>query len=130
MIVDASALLSILEQEEDAERIARAMGKAGSLSISAATYFETALVIRGRHGDKGEEELDLLARRLQLKIVPFGDGQVGHARRAFRLYGKGRHPARLNFGDCMAYALARESGEPLLFKGDDFSQTDIEAAPY
>lgn len=130
MIVDASALLSILEQEEDAERIARAMGKAESLSVSAATYLETAIVIQGRHSDRGEEELDLLARKLQLKIVPFGEGQVGYARRAFRLYGKGRHPARLNFGDCMSYALAKERDEPLLFKGDDFSKTDIKVAPY
>lgn len=130
MILDASALLSILEQEADAERIARAMGAAKSLSISAATFFETALVICGRHGERGEEELDLLARRLNLNIVPFGDGQIGHARRAFRLYGKGRHPARLNFGDCIAYALAKERNEPLLFKGNDFSKTDIGVVAY
>ncbi len=130
MIVDASALLSILEQENDAERIAHAMGGAASLSISAATLFETALVICGRRGDAGEAELDLLVRKLELRIVPFGDAQVGHARRAFRLYGKGRHAARLNFGDCFSYALAKATGEPLLFKGDDFAQTDIEAAAY
>ena len=130
MIVDASALLSILGQEDDAERIARAMAKAESVSISAATFFETALVVQGRRGDKGEEQLDHLARKLKLDIVPFEGAQVGHARRAFRLYGKGRHPAQLNFGDCMAYALAKHRGEPLLFKGGDFSQTDIEVAPY
>ncbi len=98
--------------------------------ISAPTLLETAMVIEGRIGERGAAELDRLIASLALGITSFTPAQASTAREAFRRYGKRRHPAQLNFGDCMAYALAKERGEPLLFKGNDFSQTDIEAAPY
>lgn len=101
-----------------------------SRSISAATLLEASMVFEGRVGHRGAAELDQLIASLGIAVIPFTQSQAALAREAFRRFGKGRHPARLNFGDCIAYALAKERGEPLLFKGDDFSQTDIEAAIY
>ena len=83
-----------------------------------------------RAGEEGLRDLDLLTAKLQIETVPVTPRQAEIARRAFRQYGKGIHPARLNFGDCFAYALSKETGEPLLFKGEDFGKTDIEAASY
>ena len=101
-----------------------------SRSISAATLLETTMVFEARVGNRGAADLDQLIANLSLEVVPFTPSQAALARDAFRRFGKGRHSARLNFGDCFAYALAKERGEPLLFKGDDFSRTDIEAAAY
>ena len=98
--------------------------------MSSGNLLEAALVAEGRYGDAARSEFDLLVSDLKLEIVSFAPEHVTLAREAFRRYGKGRHPAGLNFGDCMAYALAKERGEPLLFKGEDFSQTDIQAAAY
>lgn len=84
----------------------------------------------GRRSEDGLRDLDLYVARSRMEIAPFTESQAGLAREAFRRYGKGRHPAQLNFGDCMAYALAREAGEELLFKGTDFSLTDIAVAAY
>ena len=95
--------------------------------ISAATLLEAAIVIEIRHGIAGGEKPDQLLRLANVQIEPVTAEQVAIARLAFRLYGKGRHPARLNYGDCFAYALAKAVGEPLLFKGNDFVHTDVEA---
>ena len=130
MIVDSSALLTILLNEPEERRISVAILGALSRSISAATLLETAMAFESRAGAQAVAELDRLVIQLNLEIVSFTANQAQIAREAFRRYGKGRHAARLNFGDCIAYALAKDWGEPLLFKGDDFSKTDIEAVPY
>jgi ribonuclease VapC len=130
VIVDSSALLAMLLKEPERLRLGDAIAIAETKLISAATLLETAMVIEGRHGDQGGAALDHMVSELRLQAIPFTPGQVDIAREAFRRFGKGRHPAGLNFGDCMAYALAKERSEPLLFKGDDFSKTDIEVAAY
>lgn len=88
------------------------------------------MLLAGRGGEEGLRDLDLLIGRFRIEIVAFTEAQARLAREAFKSYGKGRHPAKLNFGDCMAYALAKETGEELLFKGTDFGQTDIAVARY
>ena len=130
MIVDSSALLAVFRKEPEAKRISEAILGPEECWISSGNLFESAMVAEGRQGDVAAAEFDQLVSELELRILPFTAGQVSLAREAFRKYGKGRHPARLNFGACMAYALAKERGESLLFKGDDFSKTDIETAPY
>lgn len=98
--------------------------------VSAATLLEAGIVILSRRGDIGAHALDLTISSLRFEIIPVTAAQVHIARRAFREYGKGRHRACLNLGDCFSYALARETGQPLLFKGNDFSLTDLEPMPY
>ncbi len=88
------------------------------------------LLVRARHGDEGSRDLDLLLAKLKIQIAAFDSTQAEIARRAFREFGRGRHPAGLNFGDCIAYGLAKETGEPLVFKGRDFSKTDIAVVAY
>ena len=88
------------------------------------------MLLLGRGGEEGVRDLDLIVARFRIEIVAFTESQARLAREAFKRYGKGRHPAKLNFGDCMAYALAKETGEELLFKGTYFAQTDIAVAPY
>ena len=130
MIIDSSALLAILFQEPEAERVARAIALDSLRLISAATWLEANISIFLRVGEQGPYFLDLLVAKYEIEVVPLTPTQAEMARYAFKQYGKGIHPARLNFGDCIAYALAKESGEPLLFKGEDFSQTDIAAVIY
>jgi ribonuclease VapC len=130
MIVDTSALLAILEQEADAERMARAIGSAPGASLSSATLVEAGIVVQARRGDEGARDLDLLITKLGVAVVPFTARQADIARKAYRTYGRGRHPAALNFGDCLVYALAKDTSEPLLAKGDDFRQTDLSLALY
>ena len=125
MIIDSSALFAILLQEAEAERIARAIALDAKRLISAATWLEISMVVFLRVGEEGVRSLDLLAAKYQLDLVSMTPKQAELARRAFKQYGKGIHPARLNFGDCIVYALAKDTGEPLLFKGEDFSQTDL-----
>lgn len=98
--------------------------------VSAATVVETSLVLLGRYGDVGDAQLDRLLRGLGAEVVPVGEEQVTLARDAAVRFGRGRHPAALNFGDCFSYALSVAHREPLLFVGDDFSQTDVEACPW
>jgi ribonuclease VapC len=129
MIVDSSALIAILRPEPDARRYAEAIQCAGELKMSAATYFETGVVIDGNKSDVLSGEFDELIRVANIAIEPVTEQQARIARHAYRRFGKGnRHPASLNFGDCFAYALAKEKGEPLLFKGNDFGHTDITPA--
>ena len=128
MIVDSSAFIAVLRNEPGWERYMAEMVDAQPLVASAATLVETAMVAEGQGGPKAALDLDSLLRRLEVDIIPFTAEHAALAREGFRRFGKGRHPAALNFGDCLAYALARARNEPLLFKGDDFAQTDVKAA--
>lgn len=125
MVLDTSALMALLLDEPEAESFRLALEHDAVRLVSSATLLETALVIETRKGEAGGRELELLIHKADIVVVPADEAQVSEARRAFRRFGKGRHPAALNYGDLFAYALARTSGEPLLFKGDDFARTDI-----
>lgn len=128
MVIDSSALLAILLQEPEAAALAAAIHNDPVRLISAATLLETAMVIEARRWPDGGRELDLLIYRMQAELVAFSPEQAEVAREAFRKFGKGRHPAGLNFGDCIAYALAQTAAQPLLFNGGAFSRTDVMAA--
>lgn len=128
MIVDSSALIAILFKENEAPAFASAMRDASSRAIAAPTVVEAALVVEGRSGPAMGAELDDLLGTMDAEVVPFTAEHAALAREAWRRYGKGRHPAGLNLGDCFAYALAKARNEPLLFKGEDFAQTDVKAA--
>lgn len=126
MVADTSALLAILQYEPDAKKFATAIESDPVRLISAATVLEAAILMETRAGESGGRELDLLLHKASFQIVAVTKEHLEIGRLAFRTYGKGRHPARLNFGDCFSYALSKTSSEPLLFKGDDFSQTDVQ----
>ena len=128
MIIDSSAILAILFREPDAERFARAISAASSRRISAATLLETTIVLESRLGATAAHELDAFLRRARIELESVTPEQAQTARYAWRRFGKGNHPAGLNFGDCFAYALAIVTREPLLFKGRDFGLTDVSAA--
>jgi len=130
MIVDTSAVLAILLQEPEAQRIAGAMECESLIRFPASCLLEATITLLARNKDDGLRDLDLLVARAQMQIASFTESHARLARDAFRRYGKGWHPAQLNFGDCMTYALAKDSGEELLFKGTDFGLTDITPAPY
>ena len=125
MVVDTSALFAILFKEPEAELFKQLIAQDPVRLISAATLLEATVVIESRRGEAGGNLLDLFLLRTGFEIVPVDADQVEVARYAWRHFGKGRHPARLNFGDCFAYALAAIRREPLLFKGEDFSRTDV-----
>ena len=128
MIVDKSAVLAVLFDEADASRYGRAMAQAESCRMSAANFLEAALAAEGRGGTPAGDDLDLLLETASVELVEVTADQARTARRAWRRYGKSRQPAGLNFGDCFAYALSQSSGEPLLYKGEDFAATDIASA--
>ena len=128
MVIDTSALIAILFGEPEALLFSRAVADASRKLISVFNVLETGIVVEARKGESGGREFDLLLHRAQIEIVAMNGDQAELARAAWRKYGKGNHPAGLNIGDCCAYALAKHSGEPLLFKGDDFSKSDIRAA--
>ena len=128
MIVDSSAILAILLSEPEARRIAQAIAASVRPRLPASCYLEVSITLLARHRDEGLRELDLLIAAAEMEIASFAESQAKLARDAFRHFGKGRHPAGLNFGDCFAYALAKATGEPLLFKGEDFAKTDIARA--
>ncbi len=128
MIIDTSAIVAILFNEEDAKDYADAIGRADSCRISAATFVETAIVVDAQTKNNGGRQLDAFMRRAGIAIEPVTEAQAHIARQAFNDFGKGRHPAGLNYGDCFSYALSRATGEPLLFKGKDFAKTDLSAA--
>ncbi len=125
MILDTSALLAILQDEPERRSFNRAIEAAASRSMSTATFVETSMVVGARYGGDGLRDLDLFIAKAEIALVPVDTEQAHAARDAFLRFGKGRHPAGLNYGDCFSYALARTLGEPLLYKGDDFSQTDV-----
>ena len=129
MIVDSSALVSAIKREPDWIELSRAMDSAKSLSMSAASYLETSIVIDGLRSPVQSARLDDLIEEMGMVIEPVTAEQARIARQAYRDYGKGSgHAANLNFGDCFSYALARDKREPLLYKGDDFVHTDIRPA--
>jgi|SRR5215472_15321158 len=129
MVIDSSALAAIFFGEPERQRFLDAIIGATTRMLSAATVLETTLVVESRLGDAAGRELDLFLLRGNFQIIPFDAEQSELARSAWRRFGKGRHPAALNFGDCFAYALAKWSGEPLLAKGTDFAATDILVLP-
>jgi ribonuclease VapC len=126
MVVDTSALLAIFLAEPERKPFLESILQAETRMISTATLLETGIVLEARRGESAGREFDLFVVRANLQIVPVDSDHAEIARSAWRKYGKGRHPAGLNFGDCFAYALAKASGEPLLAKGNDFTLTDIE----
>ena len=128
MIIDTSALVAILLAESDAVRYEQAISRAWPRRMSAVALLEATMVIEGRGGPAAGGDLDLFLQKAEIELVPVTLQHAEVARRAWRRFGKGNHPAALNFGDCFTYALALTAGEPLLFKGDDFVHTDIEAA--
>lgn len=130
MIVDSSALLAILLKEPEGRLLDVAIADSVDCKISSANFLEASLVLLARKGPEGVRDLDLLMARFGLRVVPITESHARLARGAFERYGKGRHAAQLNFGDCMAYALAKSEGEALLFKGTDLGSTDIAAAAY
>jgi ribonuclease VapC len=129
MVIDTSALVALLSNEPDALRIALAIEGASVRLVSAATFLETAIVIESKKGEAGGRELELLLYRASIEVAPVDQDQAEIARQAWQRYGKGRHPAGLNYGDCFAYALATQRRLPLLFRGDDFAQTDVPRVP-
>lgn len=128
MVIDTSAIIAVLQDESESERLISKMEHAKTLRISAATVVEAGVVMYTMYGDAGELEVDQFIHRLNISIVPVSAEQAELARTAYRKYGKGIHPDGLNYGDSFSYALAISLGEPLLFVGDDFSKTDVQAA--
>ncbi len=125
MVIDTSALIAIVQKEPEAEIFVRAIVGDTRRLVSVVSALEAETVAYGRAGEDGVVLLELLLQKLRCETAPCSLDHLVAARRAFRRFGKGRHPAGLNLGDCFPYALARVTGEPLLFKGDDFSLTDI-----
>ena len=125
MIVDTSALLAIFFEEPEAEAFARAIAGAEVSKMSAANLLEAGIVADNQTDARTGRHLDVLVANFRLRIEPVTEEQVRIARQAYVDYGRGNHPAGLNFGDCFAYALAKTTGEPLLFKGEDFGRTDV-----
>jgi len=130
VVIDTSALIVILLGESEASRIAVAINDDPKRVMSSFSLLETGIVIEAKKGEVGGRELDLLMHRCQIEVVSFTSEQSELARVCWRKFGKGRHPAALNIGDCCSYALSKFANEPLLFKGDDFSQTDLESVIY
>lgn len=127
MIVDTSAIIAILRGETDADKLTRALQQAPARRVSAATYVEAAVVVDCNREPVLSRRFDDFFREAQIVVESVTPEQAKIAREVYRDFGKGRHRAGLNFGDCFAYALAKVAGEPLLFKGDDFRYTDVEA---
>ena len=125
MVIDTSALVAMLNDEPEAQRFEAAVEADPVRLMSTASYLEVAIVIETRFGEAGGRELDLWLHRAGVDLVGVDADQADVARSAYRRYGKGPRRAGLNYGDCFAYALAKVSGEPLLFKGDDLARTDI-----
>jgi ribonuclease VapC len=125
MVVDSSALVAILRREPEAARFTRAILHDSVRLMSAANLLEAGIVIDHQAGPSAGRRVDAFVERAGIGIEPVTEAQVRIARQAYLEFGRGNHPAGLNFGDCIAYALAKTTGEPLLFKGDDFARTDV-----
>jgi ribonuclease VapC len=125
MVLDTSALLAILLDEPERRAFTEAIEATEGRFVSAANFVEVSMILESRHGAEGVRALDRLLAAAHIEIAPVDQLQGLAAREAFRQFGKGRHPAGLNYGDCFSYALAKCRGEPLLFKGGDFTQTDV-----
>ena len=128
MIVDTSALVAVLFGEPEGEDYEQAITDALQCKMSVANFLEAAMVVEGRGDAHAGDDLDRIVEEAPIELVPVTVDHVRRARLAWRRFGRGNHPAGLNFGDCFAYALADATREPLLFKGDDFARTDIDAA--
>lgn len=128
IVVDTSAVIAILREEAEGDKFTAIIGAAESCFFSAISLFEASMVMIGRGRPEGVRGLDRLIGELVIEIVPFGEDLALASRSAFIRFGKGRHPAGLNFGDCVSYALARSRGLPLLYKGADFAKTDVISA--
>jgi ribonuclease VapC len=128
VIVDTSVVIAILKDEQDADALGEELARTEVRRMSAVSYVEVAVVVDSNRNPVLSRRLDDLLRDVKIGIEPVTLSQARIAREAYRDFGKGRHRAGLNFGDCFAYALAKETGEALLFKGDDFCHTDVEAA--
>ena len=128
MVIDPSALLAILQDEPERRAFNELIEAASERRLSAASFVELSIVVEARLGAEGIRDLDLFLATAGIELVAFDVAQARVAREGFRRFGKGRHPAGLNLGDCFSYALARTLDEPLLFKGDDFPLTDVMAA--
>lgn len=129
MVIDTSALLAILQDEPERHAFNRAIEEAATRRLSVANFVEVSIVVEARHGAEGLRELDRFLDLAEVELVPVDIEQAKLARDAYARFGKGRHPAGLNYGDCFAYALARCFGELLLYEGVDFSRTDLPASP-
>jgi len=128
MVIDTSAMLAILQDEPERRTLNEAIEAADARSMSVATFVELSIIMEARAGANGVRDLDLFIERAGIELVTVDEEQARTARRAYTRYGKGRHKAGLNFGDCFSYALASVLGESLLDKGDDFRSTDLVAA--
>ncbi len=129
MILDSSAIIAIIKQEPEAQKLSVAIERAASCRMSTANFLEAAIVIDSQGDPTVSRRYDEALRDANIKLVSVDETQARIAREAYRDFGKGsNHPAQLNFGDCFAYALAKATGEPLLFKGNDFSHTDVTCA--
>lgn len=128
MIVDTSAVLAIVFAEEGYEALITALSDAASAGIAAPSVTEAGIVLRARLGNKAPGLIERFLQELHIEIIPFDEAHVAVAVEAFSRYGKGRHRAGLNFGDCMSYAVAKLADAPLLYVGDDFAHTDIISA--
>jgi ribonuclease VapC len=128
MVIDTSAIVAILRSEPEAPRLEKALVVDRTRLIPATCVLEARMVLVSRRGEHALAEIDLWLRKIEADIIPVDADLVDLATQAWLTYGKGRHPAALNFADCISYALAKRADEPLLFIGNDFSQTDIEAA--
>jgi ribonuclease VapC len=128
MIVDTSAIMAIVFKDAGHEELIEKMSRADTLGIGTPTLAETGIVLSARLGTGGKTILARLTQELGLVQVPFGDAHWREAVEAYERFGRGRHPARLNFGDCLTYATAKLAGQPLLYAGKDFSKTDLESA--
>ena len=128
MVIDSSAILAILQNEPERHSFNQAIAAAQERSLSAASLVELSIVMEARWGAEGQADLDLFLRTAEIAIISLDRHQAELARVAFQRFGKGRHRAGLNLGDCFSYALAQWLDQPLLFKGDDFSQTDLQPA--
>lgn len=126
MVIDSSALVAILRNEPERRRFNELIEADQVRLISAGTLLEVGIVLDARGGEPAGRELDLFLHRSGFETAAFTEEQAETALSAFRRFGRGRHPAKLNFGDCFSYALSKTSGEPLLFKGEDFSKTDVD----
>lgn len=125
MIIDTSAILAILSNEPERTLFIEVIAKASFRQMSTAGFVEASIVLEARHGYEGIRDFDFFLAKAEIELVPVDLEQAQIARRAFKIYGKGRHPAGLNFGDCFPYALAKSKNDFLLFKGNDFSKTDV-----
>ena len=125
MVIDTSALLAILQREPERRGFLEAVAAADSIRMSVASFVESSIVIESRYGAEGLRDLDRFIARADIELIPVDAEQGQLARSAFSRFGKGRHRAGLNYGDCFSYAAAISLGEPLLCKGDDFIQTDV-----